>query len=95
MRTDQASPFTDLTSQQLETVTIDGRKFFRIQLEDRNVLVAAKCPHNGTAMSEAYVAGEYLVCRRHGATFDLRTGHWVRGPECGNLTIKQCEEVEG
>lgn len=88
MTHDMTAPFTDLRDQKLEVVKIEGRDFFNIRLDDRNVLVAAKCPHNGTPMSEAYVAGEYLVCRRHGATFDLRTGCWVRGPQCGNLTVK-------
>jgi nitrite reductase/ring-hydroxylating ferredoxin subunit len=89
---DGTAPFTDLRDQALEVVKVDGRDYFRVRLEHRKVLVAAKCPHNGTPMSEAYVAGEFLVCRRHGATFDLRTGGWVRGPQCGNLTIRAVDE---
>lgn len=92
MSTEQAKRGRDLASDQVQLCTVDGRRFLRIRLDDRTVLVSPRCPHDGTPMSQAYVVGEYLVCRRHGATFDLRTGGWVRGPQCGNITVRTLEE---
>jgi nitrite reductase/ring-hydroxylating ferredoxin subunit len=70
-----------------ERCTVDGQELVRIELADRVVLVPSKCPHRGADMSRAYVAGQLLICERHGATFDLRTGGWVRGPSCGGITV--------
>ncbi len=70
-----------------EQCTIDGRELLRIELEDRVVFVPSKCPHRGADMSRAYVSGQLLICERHGATFDLRTGGWVRGPLCDGITV--------
>jgi nitrite reductase/ring-hydroxylating ferredoxin subunit len=67
--------------------TVNGDELLRIELEDRVLLVSAKCPHRGADMSRAYVSGQLLICERHGATFDLRTGGWVRGPLCGGITV--------
>jgi cytochrome P450/nitrite reductase/ring-hydroxylating ferredoxin subunit len=34
----------------------------------------ARCPHQGTLLSEGEIAGDHLVCRAHGWRFDLATG---------------------
>lgn len=39
-------------------------------------------------MSEATIDGPFITCSRHGAMFDLRTGAWVRGPQCGNIAVR-------
>lgn len=72
----------------LERVVVDGQEFVRVELDGRSVLVPPDCPHRGTPMSEATVVGDFLICSRHGATFDLRTGCWVRGPQCGDIAVK-------
>jgi nitrite reductase/ring-hydroxylating ferredoxin subunit len=66
---------------------VNGDELLRIELEDRVLLVSSKCPHRGADMSRAYVSGQLLICERHGATFDLRTGGWVRGPLCNGITV--------
>jgi nitrite reductase/ring-hydroxylating ferredoxin subunit len=58
-----------------------------VQLADRVVRVPARCPHRGGPLGEGRVIGTFLECPWHGATFDLRTGRRLRGPECDDLTI--------
>lgn len=94
MRPDEDGSATDGARDELETCMVGGKQFVRIELEDRILLVSPRCPHKGTPISEGYVVGEFLVCRRHGATFDLRTGKWVRGPKCGNITVKTLEATD-
>jgi nitrite reductase/ring-hydroxylating ferredoxin subunit len=67
---------------------VDGQDYVRIEVNGKSVLVPPVCPHRGAPMSEGYVVGEFLVCVRHGATFDLRTGGWVRGPKCDAIAIR-------
>jgi nitrite reductase/ring-hydroxylating ferredoxin subunit len=71
----------------IERCLVDGQEFIRIELDGRTLLVPPTCPHRGSPMSEASIVGEFLVCKRHGATFDLRTGAWVRGPKCGDINL--------
>lgn len=66
---------------------VDGQDYVRIEFQGKAVLATATCPHRGAPMSQAYVVGDFLVCVRHGATFDLRTGGWVRGPKCDGIAI--------
>ena len=94
MRPGHDGSATNGTGEELETCVVDGKPFVRIELEGRTLLVSPKCPHKGTPISEGYVVGEFLVCRRHGATFDLRTGKWVRGPKCGNIVVRAVDTTE-
>lgn len=70
---------------------VDGRRYLAIEHRGRPLLVAAVCPHKGAPMSESTIEGDYIVCSRHCATFDLRTGAWVRGPKCADLAIRAAE----
>lgn len=70
-----------------ERCTVNGEELLRIELDDRVVLVSSKCPHRGANMTRAYVSGQLLICERHGAAFDLRTGGWVRGPLCDAIKV--------
>ncbi len=38
------------------------------------------CPHNRVPLSSGIVSDQFLVCRAHGARFDLKTGQVMRGP---------------
>ncbi|MBC2875416.1 MULTISPECIES: Rieske (2Fe-2S) protein [Streptomyces] len=59
-----------------------------VRLGDRTVRVPARCPHRGAPLAAALVTGTFLECPWHGATFDLRTGHRVRGPHCADLAVR-------
>lgn len=81
-------------SQRAVSCTVNGQEFVRVELDGRTVMVQPKCPHKGASMAEAYVAGELLICVRHGATFDLRTGRLVRGPQCADIQLFTVEGEE-
>lgn len=64
-----------------------GEDVLLVRFADRVVRVPARCPHRGGPLGEGRVIGTFLECPWHGATFDLRTGRRLRGPECDDLTI--------
>ena len=68
--------------------TVDGRAMARVDVDGRSVLISARCPHRGASMLEGRVVGKFVVCGRHGATFDMRTGNWVRGPACKGIKVE-------
>jgi nitrite reductase/ring-hydroxylating ferredoxin subunit len=84
----EADPATGLVPGRPIPYQVDDQDYVRIELQGRTVLAPATCPHRGAPMSQAYIVGDFLVCVRHGATFDLRTGGWVRGPKCNGIAIK-------
>ncbi|MGK5642086.1 Rieske (2Fe-2S) protein [Streptomyces sp. URMC 126] len=71
--------------------TLPGGKWCAVRLADRVVRVPARCPHRGAPLAAGLVTGTFLECPWHGATFDLRTGHRVRGPQCADLAVRRYE----
>jgi nitrite reductase/ring-hydroxylating ferredoxin subunit len=51
------------------------------------VLLPTRCPHRGGPLDQGQLVGAFLRCPWHGATFDVRTGAWVRGPACAGLDV--------
>ena len=57
--------------------------------------VANQCPHLGFPLAGGRQVGNQLICQRHGASFDLRTGIPVSGPTFKKLEtfpVKQLGE---
>jgi nitrite reductase/ring-hydroxylating ferredoxin subunit len=71
----------------MQECVVDGRRMLAIEHGGRRLLISATCPHKHAPMRESTIEGDYIVCGRHCATFDLRTGAWVRGPMCADLTV--------
>ncbi|GAA3075598.1 nitrite reductase/ring-hydroxylating ferredoxin subunit [Streptomyces olivoverticillatus] len=64
-----------------------GEDAFTVRLGDCAVTVPARCPHRGAPLAQGVITGTFLECPWHGATFDLRTGKRLRGPQCADLGI--------
>jgi nitrite reductase/ring-hydroxylating ferredoxin subunit len=48
----------------------------------RLVVVEDVCPHDGGRISDGFVAGEHLVCARHGWELEAQGGRCRRAPSC-------------
>ena len=67
-------------------------------VEDRVVLLARlggevyaldnKCPHMGGSLADGKLEDGLVVCPRHGAAFEIKTGKNMRGPKLGPLKLK-------
>lgn len=69
----------------IETVAVDGQEALVCRVGERVFVVGARCPHRGAPLEEGSLSGAILRCPWHGASFDVRTGDRVRGPECPGL----------
>ena len=62
-----------------------GRDLLVACVEGRYFAVAGHCTHAGQSLERARLDGHELVCPRHGARFDIRTGACTRGPAASPL----------
>jgi nitrite reductase/ring-hydroxylating ferredoxin subunit len=63
----------------------DGDGVLVCRLDGVVCAVQSVCPHRGAPLAEGTLHGAVLTCPWHGASFDVRTGRRLRGPECADL----------
>lgn len=61
-------------------VEIDNRYLVIVELDGQIYCLDDVCTHDGGPLGEGEIEGNCLVCPRHGAKFDIRTGAAVCMP---------------
>jgi 3-phenylpropionate/trans-cinnamate dioxygenase ferredoxin subunit len=61
-------------------VEVDGIEIVVVNLEGMYYAVEDVCTHDGGPLGEGKLDGCELICPRHGARFDVRTGAATRMP---------------
>ena len=70
----------DFPDGQGKPVVVAGRKIAIFRLGEEVYALYNACPHNRVPLSAGIVTDHALICRAHGARFDLKTGTVLRGP---------------
>jgi len=70
----KVASLTDLASGRPVAAASDGVELVLVQSAQGIRAYDARCPHQGTLLSEGEVVGDQLVCRGHGWRFDLASG---------------------
>jgi 3-phenylpropionate/trans-cinnamate dioxygenase ferredoxin subunit len=65
---------------QKKIVEVDGVEIVLVNLDGTLYAVEDVCTHDGGPLGEGKLAGHELICPRHGARFDVRTGAATRMP---------------
>jgi 3-phenylpropionate/trans-cinnamate dioxygenase ferredoxin subunit len=65
---------------QKKTVEVDGILVVVVNLDGEFYAVEDVCTHDGGPLGEGRLDGCELICPRHGARFDVRTGAATRMP---------------
>lgn len=55
-------------------VVIDGAELLLCNVDGNFYAIEDVCTHDGGPLDQGELEGETVVCPRHGATFDVRTG---------------------
>ncbi len=71
---------TDLADGALVGVEVEGRKVLLHRTGDEVHAISNVCSHAGGVLSRGEVSDCVVTCPLHGARFDVRDGHVVRGP---------------
>jgi len=60
--------------------TLDGKEILVCRVEDDYYAVASRCTHSAWPLASEPIEGMEIICRLHGARFDLRDGCPTVGP---------------
>ncbi|HEY6325695.1 MAG TPA: non-heme iron oxygenase ferredoxin subunit [Candidatus Cybelea sp.] len=55
-------------------VVVDSVEILLCNLDGKIYAIEDVCTHDGGPLDQGTLEGEHVVCPRHGATFDVRTG---------------------
>jgi len=75
-----ACKLNSLKTNQPQTFEIDDRFVIVVLLNDQVYCIEDLCTHDGGTFGDGLLEGSCIVCPRHGAKFDVRTGAAVCMP---------------
>lgn len=75
----KVGPVDELPAGSMKSVSIGNRRVVVYHADDGFYAVADECSHDYAAISTGHVKDGQIVCPRHGARFDIRTGE-VKAP---------------
>lgn len=75
-----AGKATDVVEGHAKIVTLNGVEVALCRVEGKVYGVENKCSHDDGPLGEGELEGYAIVCPRHGAKFDVRTGEVIRMP---------------
>jgi len=73
---------------------VDERFIVLIHLDDKFYALDDACTHDGGPLGEGILDGYQIICPRHGARFDVRTGQALTMPAVHATTAHEIS-VEG
>ncbi len=74
---------------------VDGVQVAVFHLEDGFHAIEDVCTHDGGELAAGQVEGCEIICPRHGARFDLRTGSVTAPPAYEDVAILPTRIVDG
>ncbi|MEM7132153.1 MAG: non-heme iron oxygenase ferredoxin subunit [Chloroflexota bacterium] len=75
----------EIPNEQLTTFQLNDQEIIVYRSEEDIYVYSNRCTHQSVPLSDGYIINETIICRLHGAKYDLRTGACLRAPACANL----------
>jgi 3-phenylpropionate/trans-cinnamate dioxygenase ferredoxin subunit len=72
---------SELAPGQMKRAQVEGQDILLANVDGNYYAVADRCTHRGGSLCDGSLASAIVVCPRHGARFDVRTGEAVAGPK--------------
>jgi 3-phenylpropionate/trans-cinnamate dioxygenase ferredoxin subunit len=74
----------------VRTLQIEGTPIAVFNLNGHYYAIEDLCSHEAETLSDGEVAGEEIICPRHGAHFSIRTGAALSPPAYEPLATSRC-----
>jgi 3-phenylpropionate/trans-cinnamate dioxygenase ferredoxin component len=76
-------------------IEVDGELVLVVNLDGQFYAVEDVCTHDGGPLGEGVLQDGDIVCPRHGAHFDVRTGAALSLPAFESVPTRQTQVVDG
>jgi 3-phenylpropionate/trans-cinnamate dioxygenase ferredoxin subunit len=86
---------TDVAPGTTRRVDVDGQEILLCNVDGSFFAVEDVCTHDGGPLDQGELEGGCVVCPRHGATFDVRTGEALTLPAVIPLSTFAVELRDG
>ena len=74
---------------------IDGNPIVLFELAGEYIATGDLCSHDGGAIGEGELIGDEIICPRHGARFNIRTGKALSLPAVEGIPVYPVRVIEG
>jgi 3-phenylpropionate/trans-cinnamate dioxygenase ferredoxin component len=88
-------PASELPNGERLFVEIEGRSLVIFNIADQFFAIGDVCSHDDGPVGEGDLEGYNIVCPRHGAEFDVRTGQAVQMPAVVDIPAYPVRVVDG
>jgi 3-phenylpropionate/trans-cinnamate dioxygenase ferredoxin subunit len=76
-------------------VVVEGQEILICNVDGNFFAIEDVCSHDGAPLDQGELDGKCIVCPRHGATFDVRTGEALTLPAVIPLSTYAVELKDG
>jgi nitrite reductase/ring-hydroxylating ferredoxin subunit len=73
----KAADAGELPANKMITVVVGDKEVLLANVDGSYYAIANKCTHFGGSLAQGVLEGSVVTCPRHGARFDVKTGHAV------------------
>jgi len=89
------APATEVAEGEVKTFVIEGRRIAVARANEQLYAVQDLCSHDDGPLGDGELEGYNIVCPRHGAKFDVRTGAVVLMPAIAPIESFPVMEKDG
>lgn len=80
---------------QHKLIDVDGSDIIVFNVDDNYYALEDVCSHDGSEISSGHVEGGCIVCPRHGAKFDIKTGAVKSAPAYEDIEAFEIKVEDG
>ena len=91
----QVAPISDIPINQLTRVQVDNEAILIYRTAEGVHAYPDLCTHEAVPLSDGYLVKDIVICRLHGAKYDLRTGACLKAPARADLQAYAVQIVGG
>ncbi len=91
----EVAPLASLPSGERIFIEVDGKPIVIFNLAGNLYAIGDVCTHDDGPLGDGDLEGEEIVCPRHGARFDLRTGKVTSMPAVVDIPAYPVRVVDG
>ena len=91
----EIAPMSELPNGERLFIEVEGKSIVIFNIADQYFAIADICTHDDGPLGDGDLEGYNIVCPRHGAEFDVRTGKVMQMPAVVDVPAYPVKVVDG